>query len=156
MESLYTQLNMDQVNVTVAVGVEKQFASAIPPETKALLEERARMNAAINRRTRDLNVARARLQAAQRRAGKIIINKLHDLIKSLASGDEFGEHIRADRPFAVSHVAPLRQLSVIPETIDVGVVTDLSLERPAVEGGLAYHKRDFQRKLEQRFKALEG
>lgn len=152
LERLYDDLLIEKVNMSVKVGVERHFTSAIPQEITDMLEARRKFMDAVTLRDRNKEFKTGRaLDQAEKEAGKITLARIQQILNGLIAGDVIAGYIKADNPYSVDGISPVTTLSLIPEQINVGVSTDLKFDRPAAEGNLTFEYTKYSEKIKEDF-----
>lgn len=155
LEKLYDDLLVEKVNMSVKVGVDRHFTSAIPREIKDMLEARRKFMDAVTLRDRNKEFAAGRvLDHTEKEAGKITIARIQQIINGLIAGDVIAGYIKADDPYSVDQISPATTLSLIPEQINVGVSTNLRFDRPAAQGNLTFEYSKFSEKVKEDFEKV--
>jgi hypothetical protein len=143
LEKIWTELDVERVNVDVRIGVERFFSSAIPESVKQRLKAQKELLTAIQQGQRNIEGLKSKYRYSVKKAN-ISPSDLVDLMMQLVSGDFFSSFISLDKPFVLGTIEPHRELtSVVPERVKVGVLSDLNLQLPAAKGELTFKRKDF-------------
>ncbi|MEK6986242.1 MAG: hypothetical protein AABX89_07660 [Candidatus Thermoplasmatota archaeon] len=151
LETIYSDLNIDKVDVSVGVGVERSFSASIPDKVKNVMKRRQELQQALTGRQRELQRLRAQLRSAETVAGHTTINQVLEIMDKLVAGELFRDFVNVAQPYQVTNITPRRETTLIPTNVNVGVRTDLSFSQPAVKGNLTFAKKAFQDKVEADF-----
>lgn len=152
LEKIYSELSIEKVAVDVKVGVERQFATSIPKDMRALLEARARADAAMETADRqELFKGWLRYKSIRRQMGQVTTDQLLQVAKKVLSPELFLLFITIDSPFSLGSVTRNFQPGLIPSNIIVNVHTDLNFQRPAAQGNLTFLKEKFANRLSTEF-----
>jgi len=155
LQKIWSELNIEQVNTDVRIGVERFFTSAIPQGVKDRLGLQKQLLSAISSGNRDLE---HRLKYRYRRLASTPMlspSELYELLFSLASGEFFASFVKVNQPFVLSNIEPVRSLTVVvPEKVRVGVQTDLSYKMPAAKGDLYFQRKQYQDSVSSKVKEM--
>jgi hypothetical protein len=155
LHKIWTELNIEQVNADVRIGVERMFTSAIPREVKERFELQRQLLTAISSGNRDLE---QRLRFKYRRSSvtpMISPSELYELLLSLVTGDFFAGFVTVTQPFIMNNVEPIKDLGVlVPEKVKVGVQTDLSYKMPTAKGDLFFQRKQYEESVSDKVKEL--
>jgi hypothetical protein len=155
LRKIWSELNIEQVNADVRIGVERMFTSAIPRELRERFELQRQMLSAISSGNRDLEY---RLKFRYRRlvsAPMISPSELYELLLSLVTGDFFARYVNVTQPFIVSNIEPVKSFAVmVPEKVKVGVQTDLSYKTQFVKGDLYFQRKKYEESVSDKVKEL--
>lgn len=143
LQRIWDELDIERVNTTVRIGVERDFSSAIPHEIKRRLEVQRKLLQAIEHGQRNINLLKLEYRRSIKRA-RISPADLMDLIMKLVSGEFFAGFIKLDDPFNLGLIEPYKELtSMVPERVKVGVLSDLNFQLPAAKGYLTFEHRRY-------------
>jgi hypothetical protein len=155
LQKIWTELNIEQVNADVRIGVERFFTSAIPKEIKDRLALQKQLLSAISSGNRNYE---QRLKYRYRRMARTPMlspSELYELFSSLASGEFFSSFVKVNQPFVLNNIEPVRNLTVVvPEKVKVGVQTDLGYKMPAAKGDLYFQRRQYQDSVSSKVKEM--
>lgn len=152
-EKIWTDLNIDQVNADVRIGVERMFSSAIPVGLKEKLEIQQKLLNAITSGNRD---EEQRLKYRFRRMPiSVAPITLSNLLGKLVSGEFFGDYVRVGPPFTVNSIEPIKETGMfIPEKVKVGVQTDLNYRVPAAKADLCFQRHKYSQLVTEEVKSI--
>ena len=153
LEKIWTELNIEQVNANVRIGVERMFASAIPEGIKDKLALQRKLLDSIASGNRD---EEQRLKVKYRTMkAKFIPSELSELFVRLVSGDFFAEYVRVQQPFVMNSIEPVREIgTVVPEKVKVGVQTDLTYKNPTAKGNLCFLRHKYSLAVSEKVKDI--
>lgn len=155
LERIWDELNIDKVNADVKIGVERYFSSAIPKDVRNRLKIQQKLLDAIASRARNRSKLEYDFRVSLTKS-KISPQELYNLIVRLSSADYFSQYMTVDNPFILGLVEPLKTTtSWLPNTVKVGVSTDLNFKTPAVKGNLLFKKNNFEESIKEEIKKLE-
>lgn len=152
-EKIWTELNIEQVNADVRIGVERMFTSAIPQGVKDKLELQKKLLDAITAGNRD---EEQRLKIKYRTSkAKFTPSELSELFVRLVSGDFFADFVQVGQPFIMNNIEPIKEPGIIvPEKVKVGVQTDLTYKNPAANGNLCFFRHKYSLAVTERVKEI--
>ncbi len=149
-ENLYRELNIENVLTSVKVTVERTFASSAPKEVIDFLHARAKMDLAFNQRDREkLFREWGIFRDAKRKVGKLQSYQIFQLIQGLLSPNKFQLFLSINSPFKV-HSVTTPNLG-LPESVKVGILTELNKKLPAAHGNLVFKKKEFSADVKKNF-----
>jgi hypothetical protein len=152
-EKIWTELNIDQVNADVRIGVERMFSSAIPKSLKDKLEIQQKLLNAITSGNRD-EEQRLKFRFRHMTASVEPI-ALSSLLGKLVSGEFFADYVSVAQPFTVSNIEPIKEPGMfIPEKVKVGVQTDLNYRVPAAKGDLCFFRHKYSQLVAEKVKSF--
>jgi len=148
-KKIYQELEIDDVNVSVHVGVERCFSTTFPKEMKRVLEASQRWTRAGHGRDRN-EIQRAWLNLRKvTRTSKIQVGDLIQAIYKLTLGELFTEYLVVDLPYSLEEVKrEERFMGLFPEKMSVNAFTDLNLRQPIAKGYLTFKKKKYMKKIE--------
>ena len=143
LEHIWNELDIERVDVGVRIGVERFFSSTIPHAVKERLQTQSKLLTAIERGERNIE----RLKMDYRRSvkgSKISPTDLVDLMMKLVSGEFFADFVKLDNPFFLGSIEPYRGLtSIIPERVNISVLSYLNFRSPAAKGELTFNRKKY-------------
>jgi len=147
---IYRELEVDDVNVSVHVGVERCFSTTFPKEMKRVLEASQRWTRAGHGRDRN-EIQRAWLNLRRvTRTSKIQVGDLIQAIYKLTLGELFTEYLVVDLPYSLEEIKrEERFMGMFPEKMSVNACTDLNLRQPVATGYLTFKKKEYMKKIEE-------
>ncbi len=154
LESIYTDLEIDEVNFGVDVSIDKIFGLTIPPEIKAQAESIGKIIRAASHMDRQEWFRSMRDYRAQSRIlPNYDANAFIRLVNWLTSKEVIERYVTVDRPYGLGTVQPPeRYHGVVPQSIEINAVTELTLRSPTSKGYLKFNKKDYIKKLRSEFK----
>jgi len=152
-EKIWTELNIEQVNADVRIGVERMFTSAIPQGIKDKLELQKKLLDAIVAGDRD---GEKRLKIKYRTSKvKITPSELAELFVRLVSGDFFADFVQVKQPFIMSNIEPIKEPgTIVPEKVKVGVQTDLTYDNPTANSNLCFFRHKYSLAVTEKVKEI--
>lgn len=153
VKQMYTRLELQEVDLRVNVGVYNDVKTKIPRGVMAVIERASKFTA-----TRDREKL-LRLALAQRRDTGYATGSLSKDLRELTElflPKSFTKFIEVQRPFRYFSCyrggdVIMSSFFSLPQFMTVESRTDLSLDVPAQEGKLLYHKREVQDTIERIF-----
>jgi len=153
---IYRELEIDDVNVMVRVGIEGCFSTTFPKELKKVLRASQRWTRAGHSRDRD-EIQRAWMEL-RRVTGrsKIQVGEIIDAIYKLTLGELFAEHLVVDQPYFLGDVKrEERFMGLFPEKMSVEACADLNLKQPVATGYLSFRKKEYMRRIQEFLEKLK-
>ena len=153
LESIYTDLEIDDVNFGVNVSIDKMFKLAIPPEIKEKAASIKRLvSAASNNDRHEWFRAMRAYKAHSRSVPEHYSDSFLRLINTLTRKDVIGKHITVDHPYGLGDVSePEIYHGLVPQSVTINAVTDLTLRSPAAKGYLKFNKKSYIERLRSEF-----
>jgi hypothetical protein len=153
LREMYAKLDLQSVDMRVDVGVHQDIKTKIPHKAMKSIE---RASEFIGTRDREKLL---RLMLEQRRnmeyVGKDLLQSVRK-VTDLFLPTKFAGFVEVNRPFRLSDCLPGAELMeslllALPKFMTVVSRTDLTLDEPAREGNLLYHRRRVQDAIEKIF-----
>ena len=139
LEKIYKSLNVNEINCSVKVGVERYFTTELPSSLKNGI------NALNNFLSAGRQSDRQKLFSAWRKYKRSIhnINKeeLENFFLDLAKKFYLKSYIEIDPPFYLGDIGSHEIEKIIPTSFSVEALSDLSLKEPAASGYLKFNKK---------------
>lgn len=153
LEDIYRELNINNVQTSVKVGIQRAFSSSTPPEISDFLHAKAEADGALTKRDReDLFKKWNALRSTTRKIGNLHPSQIFQIIQKLITPTRFKIFININDPFRVHSVtAPTVG---IPESMNVNILTELSKRLPAANGNLIFKKLDFSNDIKKEFENI--
>lgn len=145
MKDVYDDMQVDNVDISLQVGVQRCFSNAIPQDVLEVFNRTRELLSASNEHDRNevFKASRRRYQARSDLSSSPA--EAAELIRSLATADHIQEYISVDDPFRERNINPTTpEKNIFPETISVDITTDLNLDRQAADGELKFQKSEFE------------
>jgi hypothetical protein len=145
MKEVYDDMQVDNVDISLQVGVQRCFSSGIPDDVLDIFDSTRDLLTASNDFDRNeiLRTARQRFEARQDVSCSPA--EAAELIRSLATSDSIQEYITVEDPFRERNINPgTPSQNIFPESVSVDVTTDLNLDRQAADGNILFRKKDFE------------
>ncbi len=147
LEKMYSSLDVNEVNSTVQVAVERYFATELPISLKRSIN-------ALNTFMRAAKGGdRARLFRTwyQYRKASHHVDKeeLEHYFKDLSKSIFLKQYIDIDSPFYIGEVGSHKIENIIPKSFSVEAMANLSLRKPAASGYLIFNKKEYQEKVKK-------
>lgn len=148
-EEIYKDFEVNDIELTVNVGVHKCFSTAIPDRVTEMFERTRELLKASSKGERgNVTVAHRRRHQAQQELN-MSEQEAADIIRSLATAEDVGNFISIDNPFRRRRIEPTTHENALPAEVSVDVSTDLSLEKEAAAGNLKFNKDGYTDYLEE-------
>lgn len=148
-EQIYRGFEVNNIQLSVNVGVHKCFSTAIPNQVTDMFERTRELLQASSRGERgNVTVAHRRRHQAQQDLN-MSEREAAEIIRSLAKAENVGNFLTIDEPFKRQNIEPTTHENALPAEVGVDVSTDLSLEREAAAGNLEFNKEGYTEYLEE-------
>lgn len=152
-ENIYRELNIENVLSSIKVSVERTFASSAPREVIDFLQARAKLEQAFNQRDRTkLFREWGIFRDAKRKVGKLQSYQIFQLIQGLLTPNKFELFLSINPPFRIYNVTTSNV--GLPESVKVGVLTELNKKLPAAHGSLVFKKKEFSIDVKNKFEEI--
>lgn len=149
MKEVYDDMQVDHVDISLKVGVQRCFSNGIPEDVLKVFDRTQELLQASNEADRNEILTASRRRHQARRDLSTSPAEAADIIRSLATADNIQEFIRVDDPFRERNINPgTPEQNIFPETVSVDVTTDLDLDRQAVDGDIVFRKKSFEEFVE--------
>lgn len=146
-EKIWDELDIEEVNTDVRIGVERFFGSAIPEKIKKRFEAQRDLLVAVQQGQRNIDKLKYRYRHATMNTN-ISPSEIMDLVTRLASGEFFSDFVGLDAPFTLGSIRPKgKYAALIPEGVMVDVITDLNYKSPAAKGNLTFERKKYVAKI---------
>lgn len=162
LESIYDDLEVDDVNFNVSVSIDKMFGLTIPQEIKELGRATKRLRHAALHTDRQEWYHAMRDYKAQHKAQHQALPDYNPesftrLIDTLTSRETIAEYISVDRPYGLGEIRPPeRYHGIVPQSVTISAITSLTLRDPAAVGYLSFNKKSYTEKLRSAFTRPTG
>lgn len=145
MKEVYDDMQVDNVDISLQVGVQRCFSNSIPEDVLSVFDRTRDLLEASNEADRNqiLTASRRRYQA--RRDLSTSPAEAADIVRSLATAENIQDYISVDDPFRERNINPgTPEQNIFPETVSVDVTTDLDLNQQAADGDITFKKKRFE------------
>lgn len=149
-QDIWKDLRIDGVDLTVNVGVQQCFSTAIPDRVVRLFRRTSKTLREMNRG--DFRSARKEFQLRSGTEEALSVSEAEAaaVLRSLASAEKIRDYIAVERPYRRREInSDTYEQSILPEEVEVGVETDLTLEQPAAKGYLDFQHQEYTQYLEE-------
>jgi len=142
-EEIYKGFQINNIELSINVGVHKCFSTAIPEELTDMFKRTRELLGASSRGERgNVTVAHKRRHKAQQKIN-MSESEAAEIIRSLAMAENVGQFITIENPFSRESIEPTAHNNALPSEVGVDVSTDLSLQNEAAAGNLKFMKEDY-------------
>lgn len=144
LAKIYHNLEVEDVDVGVNVGIERCFSSTFPNELKRVLGASRRwINAGHGHDRSEVQRAWANLKYVTGDS-KIEVGDIIKTIQKLTEGSLFVNHLSVDLPYSIGKISrEERFLGLFPEKMAVEATTFLTLNKPIATGYLTFKKKNY-------------
>lgn len=144
IEDVWDMLEIEDVDVSIKVGINRCFSAAIPFNYRKKIEATQKFLRAGHGIDREkLSRAWGELHRAQKSKGGSI-EELMDLIGKLTRGEIFGEYVKVERPYHLGAIQREPGLSgPFPRYMFVQALTDLNLKQYVADDYLIFEKKKY-------------
>ena len=152
LEQMWQDLEVEDVNNMVKIGVERCFYANVPKEARRRLKAVQRWISVGHGRSRqDVFSAWTELRQASRRM-EIPVDRIVEIVYGLTTGELFTEFVSVDRPYQLGEVKREEQVvELFPKRMMVEAVTRLSLKQPTATGYVMFKKKEYNDKIRESF-----
>jgi hypothetical protein len=150
IQQIYQELEVDDINLMVHVGIERCFSTTFPQELKKLLKVSQRWTRAGYGRDRsEIQRAWLDLRSVTRRS-KIQVGDIIGAIYKLTLGELFAEYLAVDQPYLLGEMKrEERFMGLFPQKMSVEACTDLNLKKPVATGYLTFKKKEYMKRIQE-------
>ncbi|MGD0175880.1 MAG: hypothetical protein ABSC50_03525 [Candidatus Bathyarchaeia archaeon] len=157
LEKIWQELNIEEVDVGVKVGIERCFSTTIPKEFKQRLEATRRWVAAGRGKDRQEILLAWRRMRTINQGSKVSADDILQTIYKLTTGDAFGNFLAVDSPYRVGEIRREERFSgLFPARMAVEATAELGLKRPVAEGYLTFKKKDYTQEIKVSLDKLQA
>jgi len=148
-KDIWRDLRIDGVDLTVNVGVQQCFSTAIPDRVVRLFRRTSETLRAMNEEDFRSAYKEYRLREGTEEALSMSEGEAAAMLRSLASAEKIRDYIRVEQPYRRRTInSDTYEQSILPEEVEVDVETDLTFEQPAAKGYLRFDHKDYTEFLE--------
>ena len=149
MKDIYDDMQVDNVDISLSVGVQRCFSNSIPEDVLSVFDRTRDLLEASNEDDRNEILTASRRRTRARRDLSTSPAEAADIVRSLATAENIQDYIRVDDPFRERNINPgTPKQHIFPETVSVDVTTDLDLDRQAADGDITFQKKSFEEFVE--------
>lgn len=149
MKDIYDDMQVDNVDISLSVGVQRCFSNSIPEDVLSVFDRTRDLLEASNEDDRNRILTASRRRTRARRDLSTSPAEAADIVRSLATAENIQDYIRVDDPFRERNINPgTPKQHIFPETVSVDVTTDLDLDRQAADGDITFQKKSFEEFVE--------
>jgi len=157
LETVYQDLEIDEVNFGVNIDIDKMFGLTIPQEVqektdaiKELLKTSSR-----NFDRNQLIKAALEYKKQERIAPSFDPGNFFRIIQRVTARDTIKKYVEVERPYNVGNIEqPEKYVGVVPQSISVQAITRLTLRNPMANGYLIFKRESYMDKLRSEFEKL--
>lgn len=155
-EKIYSDLEVDDVNVRVVINIDKMFGLTLPSEVKEkALAVQELLKASSNFDRNRLFKAALEYKRQEKISPSFDPGNFFKIIQRLTAGDIIRQHIDVDRPYDIGDIEqPEKYINIVPQNIKVQTITRLSLQTPIATGYLVFKREKYLEKLRSEFKKI--
>lgn len=157
LETVYRDLEIEEVNFGVMIDIDKMFGLTIPNEVKEKTEavQKLLSTSSTNFDRNQLIKAALEYKRQERVSPSFDPGNFFRLIQRVTAQDLIRQHISIDRPYDVGNIdQPKKYVGIVPQNIKVQAVTRLTLRDPIASGYLVFKREEYMNKLRSEFKKL--
>jgi len=149
MKDIYDDMQVDNVDISLSVGVQRCFSNSIPEDVLSVFDRTRDLLEASNEDDGNRILTASRRRTRARRDLSTSPAEAADIVRSLATAENIQDYIRVDDPFRERNINPgTPKQHIFPETVSVDVTTDLDLDRQAADGDITFQKKSFEEFVE--------
>ena len=157
LEKIYTDLEIDDINVGVVINIDKMFGLTVPQEVQEkTIAVNKLLKASGSQFDRNLLY---RAATEYRRQERILPSydpqNFFRIIQRVTAQDLIRQHVNVERPYDIGNIdRPEKYVNIIPQSINVQAITRLTLQTPIANGYLVFMREKYMEKLRAEFKKL--
>lgn len=150
IKQIYRELEVDDVNVMVHVGIERCFSATFPQEFKKLLRASQRWTrAGYSRDRNEIQRAWSELRRVTRHS-RIQVGDIIEALYKLTLGELFAEYLVVEQPYSFGEMKrEERFMGLFPQKMSVEACTDLNLKQPVATGYLTFKKKEYMKRIQE-------
>lgn len=157
LETIYNDLEIDEINFGVMIDIDKIFALTIPKEVEhktAALQKLLNISSSNFDRNQLLKAA-LEYKRQEKISPSFDPGNFFRIIQRVTAKDLIRQHINIDRSYNLGRIdQPEKYVGIIPQNINVQAVTRLTLRSPIASGYLVFQREKYMNKLRSEFKKL--
>ena len=157
LEKIYTDLEIEDVNIGVVVNIDKMFGLTIPKEVQekaVAVTNLLRTSSSEFDRNKLLRAAIA-YKRQERISPSFDPENFFKVIQKVTAKDLIRQHINIDHPYDIGNIEqPVKYVNIVPQSINIQAITRLTLETPMANGYLVFKRKKYIEKLRLEFKKL--
>lgn len=157
LEKVYTDLEIDEINFSVMIDIDKMFGLTIPNEIMNKLDAKQKLLESSKNFERS-KVLKAALEykRQERISPSFEPENFYKLIQKVTAEDLIREHINIDNSYDVGSIdQPKKYVGIVPQNINVQAITRLTLRNPIASGYLEFARELYIEKLRAEFDKLK-
>lgn len=155
LEELYRSVQIDNVDISIHVALQRYFLTSLPESVHRLLRAQDDLVKAAQVKNRNL---RARAEYTIRhysKTGVMSQQQIAQLVGELISHATLRKHVRTTDLYQVLRVDPdERRTSLVPERFAVHAGTFLNKQRKIADGKLTFSREEFKKSVAEQVKTL--
>jgi hypothetical protein len=148
VEQIWDNLEIDDVNVGIKVGINKCFSSAIPSAYVRKIKATQRFIKAGHKRDRE-ELFKAWFELHRSQDSRSTTDDLIELINRLTSGELFENYVFVEEPFDIGSIDRDTDAGILPNFMNVQARTDLNLKQDIADGFLIFNKKQYINDIKQ-------
>lgn len=152
LEQLWTELQIDEVDLTVKIDVNKMFALKLPQEIKDKADAIQKYLQAGRQGDRGLLFKAMQYYKREERKNPFHPNDFIRVIKNLTARNTLLDYISVDERYNIGEVDNFTAYNgIIPQDIKVHTLTNLTLQNPQALGYLTLQRKLYLEKIQEEF-----
>lgn len=154
-KDIWEDLRIDGIDLSVNVGVQQCFSTAIPDRVVRLFRRTSKTLQAINEEDFHTAWEEYRKRSGTEQALSVSAGEASAMLRKLASAERLRDYIGVERPFRRRNInSDTYEQSILPEEIEVNVETELTYNQPAAKGYLKFEHDKYKEFLEKEAESL--
>ena len=158
LETIYSDLEIDEVNFGVNIDIDKMFGLTIPKEVKEksnALQHLLKVSSRDFDRNKLINAA-VYYKRQEKLYPSFNPGDFFRIIQKFTAKNIIRDYIKIDQSYNVGDVEqPEKYNGVIPQNLKVHAITRLTLRDPIARGYLIFNRESYMKKLRDEFKNLK-
>lgn len=152
LEQIWTELQIDEVDVGVLIDVNKLFGLQIPQEIKERAEVIQNYLRAGKNMDRQGIFNNARNYSRQERAGSFNPNEFLQVIQNLTTRSTLLGYLDVEPQYSIGDIEqPTKYAGIVPQDVKVQTLTTLTLHDPQSMGYLTFKRQLYLDKIKSEF-----
>jgi hypothetical protein len=155
LEELYRSVQIDNVDISIHVALQRYFLTSLPPSVHRLLQAQDEIVKAAQTKNRNLRARAEHTIRHYSKSGVLSQTQIAKLVAELVSQTTLRKHVRTTDLYQVLRVdADERRTSLVPERFAVHAGTYLSRARKIADGKLFFARDEYKDSVAEQVKTL--
>jgi len=147
LEKIYNKLSVTDIDCVVIINLEKHFVTDMPkPLVRSINAFKRYISAGYSSDRSEVFRAWLKLRGSTRNWN---LETIEEYLKDLTSKNTLKEYIKLDKPFYLGDIKNPETEKIIPSHFSVEALSNLTLDTPAANGYLKFHKKGYQENIRE-------